>query len=95
MVIYGHKAQIGIVIECYDHDISHRIVVVRSVDKKVYYFFYIPITPQVAFGDKFLMNFTKDQYYVSRGNSRLTYKITPLVFPGTLLLELITERMNL
>ena len=94
-MITDDKVQIGIVINCYDHDGLHRILEVLTNDSpEVYIFFFISTTPHVDFGDKIQMNFAKDKYFVCRGNSRLTYRITPLEFPGTLLFELISERMN-
>lgn len=90
------KNLMGVVVEVYDHDASHRILVVQSNDSpNVYQFFYISKTPEVNFGDIIQMNFADDKFHVCRGNSKLSYKITPLVFPGSLLMELITERMNL
>lgn len=90
------KNQIGIVVECYDHDAQHRILVVQSNDSpKLYQFFYISQSPQVDFGDTIQMNFEREKFHLRRGNSKLTYSITPLIFPGSLLMELITERMNL
>lgn len=86
---------IGHVIECYDHDESHRVLTVISNDvPKEYHFFYVPKTPSISFGDIVQMNFQESKFYVFRGISRLSYKITPQNFPGTLLLELIQERMN-
>jgi hypothetical protein len=87
----------GIVIECYDHDESHRVLVIQSSDEpwaKEYHFFYIPKTPEVNFGDIVQMNFANSKFYVYRGSSRLSYKITPSPFPGSLLWELISEKLN-
>lgn len=87
----------GFVIECYDLDTSHRVMVVQSSDEpmaKEYHFFYIPKTPQVDFGDIIQMNFAKNKFYLYRGNSRLSYRIIPSPFPGSLLWELISERLN-
>lgn len=86
---------IGIVVECYNPDPSHQVIVVRSQKAKNHFFFYAHRTPAVGFGDKIQMNFQEDKFYVRRGNSKLTYKITPLTFPGTLLLELLSERLSL
>jgi len=88
------KNQIGIVVECYDHNASHRILVVRSRENKDHHFFYIPTTHQVDFGDTIQMNFTENKFYVYRGNSRLSYRIIPHPFPGSLLWELILEHLN-
>lgn len=86
---------IGHVTECYDYDESHRIMEVISNDcPKAYHFFYIPKTPDICFGDIVQMNFEKQQFHLYRGNSRLSYRILPQTFPGTLLLELIQEKMN-
>ena len=85
----------GIVINCYDHDAEHRILTVLSNDLPlIRHFFFIPTTPQVDFGDIVQMNFAEEKYYVYRGNSRLSYKIIPLTFPGSLLIELINEHLN-
>lgn len=97
-MITDDKNQVGFVIECYDHDALHRVLVVQSNDEpgaKEFQFFYIPKSPQVDFGDTIQMNFAEENFFVSRGNSKLTYRIHPCVFPNTLLLELIAERMNL
>lgn len=88
------KNQLGIVVEVYDHDALHRILVVRSQELPNYHFFYILKYPPVDFGDTIQMNFPDSKFHVRRGNSRLIYKITPLAFPSTLLWELITERIN-
>lgn len=90
------KNEIGMVVECYDHDASHRILIVQVDDSpEMYQFFYTSKTPEIDFGDIIQMNFVEEKFYVRRGNSKLIFKITPLVFPGTLLMELIIERMNL
>ena len=89
------KDQIGIAVEIYNHDASHRILVVRSQDAPMYHFFYLGMSPIIDFGDEMLMNPAEDKYAVRRGNSKLTFRIIPLVFPGRLLMELIAERMNL
>ncbi len=89
------KEQLGIVIESYNHNDIHRVVVVKLPgEDKNYFFFYVSEHPRVEFGDTIEMNFYSDEYYICRGNDRLTFKLTPLVFPDTLLYELITERMN-
>lgn len=86
---------IGHVIDCYDHDESHRVLEVISNDcPKAYHFFFLPKTPDISFGDIVQMNFGESKFYVYRGNSRLRYRISPKQFPGTLLLELIQERLN-
>lgn len=90
-----NEKQLGIVVEAYDYDYLRRVLVVRSQEvAKNHTFFFIPRLPAVDFGDIIQMNFADDAFYIRRGNSRLTYRIRPLVFPGTLLLELITERLN-
>ena len=88
------KIQIGIVVDCYDHSESHRILVVRSRETSDRHFFYIPRDPDVSFGEIIEMNFTKNKLHVYRGNSRLSYLITPTIFPGSLLWELIQEQFN-
>jgi len=86
---------IGHVTECYNHDESHRVLEVISNDSpKEYHFFYIHKTPDIEFGDIIQMNFEKQQFYLYKGNSRLSYRIIPQPFPGTLLMELIQEKMN-
>lgn len=89
---------IGFVTDCYDHDEKHRVLEVQSNDQpgaKVYHFFFIPRVPEVDFGDRIQMNFDKGEFYVYRGNSRLTFKINPEAFPGTLLIELMQQRLYL
>ena len=88
------KQQVGIVVESYNHDPLHRVIVAQLREAKSYFFFYVPESPSVEFGDILLMNFYHDRYILRRGNDRLTYTIHSLVFPGDLLLELISERMN-
>lgn len=95
-MITDDKNQIGVVIECYDHNATHCVLEVQSNDlPKEFHYFYIPKTPEVNFGDTVQMNFAENKFYVYRGNSRLTFKIIPSTFPGSLLWELITERINL
>jgi len=86
---------IGHVIECYDHDETHRVLeVIINDSPKTYNFFYVPKFPDINFGDIVQMNFETQQFHVFRGNSRLSYSIIPQVFPGTLLWELILGRIN-
>ena len=59
-----------------------------------FHFFFLPSTPDVDFGDLLQMDFNPQSYFVHHGNPHLTYKITPLVFPETLLYELIIERVG-
>lgn len=84
---------IGIVIESYTHG-ENQVVVVHCPDAKIHRFFYLPKHPDINFGDFLLMNFHTDRFRVSYGSPHLTYRIFPLVFPGTLLWELILERTN-
>lgn len=87
--------QKGVVIESYNHDPLHRIVTVCLQENiKSYFFFFVPEVPTVELGDILHMNFYTDKYSVCRGNDQLTYKITPCIFPGDLLLELISERLS-
>lgn len=87
--------EIYIVVECYDHDATHRVVVAHaSTVHKVYLFFYVGLHPEISFGDTLLVNLSDEEFYVCRGNGKLTFKITPLIFPGTLLFELLSERLN-
>ena len=59
-----------------------------------FHFFYLPARPDVSFGDTILMNFNPQRILIHHGNPLLTYKITPIVFPETLLWELIIERIS-
>jgi len=95
MIMESDKIRIGIVVECYDHDESHQILVVRDRKKADRHFFYTLKNPRVDFGDIIQMNFVEDKFYVYRGNSRLSYRIIPSPFPGSLLWELIIEHLNL
>ena len=89
------RNQIGIVIHCYDHNTTHCVLEVMSNDvPKEVHFFYIGKTPQVNFGDRVQMNFAENKFYIFRGNSRLSFRIIPSPFPGGLLWELISDRMN-
>jgi hypothetical protein len=89
------NTEIGIVVEVYNHTPENCVLVVRSRDERKFHFFYIPTNPEVSFGDFIEMNFDIEEIYVYRGNSRLTFKTNAQEFPGSLLMELITERMNL
>lgn len=89
------KNEIGVVVECYDHDAMHRVLIVRSQDVANSHFFYTTKIPQVDFRDRIQMNFAEGKLYVRRGNSKLIFKVIPLEFPGTLLWELIAERTNM
>lgn len=84
----------GIVVEAFDLDKTHRVLVVRNWDKKNYIFFYIGRVPEVDMGDLIIINFSTEKYYVQHGNARLAYKVTPLEFPDDLLCELLIQRMN-
>ena len=89
------KNEIGIVVESYNHN-THQIVVANSPigDLHNFFFFYFPKHPDINFGDTILMDFDKDEFRIHYGNPHLTYKISPQPFPGDLLLELISERLN-
>ena len=90
----NNKNQPGIVIESYNDTPDHRIIIVQTPDDfKSVYFFYIQEYPKVDFGDVLLMNFADDAFFIYHGNPRLRYKIIPLPFPGSLLLELIAEQL--
>jgi len=93
-MIIGNKEQTGVVVEAYDHDTRHRVLVVRSRESREHHFFYISRVTPVDFGDILKMNFQKNEFHIRRGNSKLTYKINPLVFPGHLLWELISDYTN-
>ena len=84
---------VGIVTESYTHG-ENQVVTARSPDIRMYHFFFLPKHPDINFGDTLLMNFDTDQFWVHHGNPHLAYRISPLVFPGTLLLELILDQMN-
>jgi len=90
-----NEATIGFVVESYRHD-QHQIVVANSPvgDHPNLFFFYFPKHPDINFGDTILMDFGQDEFRIHYGNPRLTYRISPQPFPGTLLLELISERLN-
>ena len=85
--------QEGIVIEAYDHD-RNQVVTAYGPTPGHYQFFYLPPHPAINFGDTILMNFNNQKLFVHHGNPHLTYRISPIVFPGTLLYELITERIQ-
>ena len=87
------ETQIGIVVESYAYG-ENQVVIARSPDTKIYHFFYLPSHPDINFGDTLIMIFNIERFYLSRGNPHLTYRLFPLVFPGTLLWELIFDRMN-
>jgi len=90
------KNQVGIVVECYNHDKTHQVLVVRlKGDTRNHHFLFIPDTPAIDFGDTIHLNPAEGNYSVCRGNSKLTYKIIPQVFPGTLLMEVVQEYLNL
>ncbi|KKK62396.1 hypothetical protein LCGC14_3004750 [marine sediment metagenome] len=86
---------ISIVVESYSHN-CHQIVIANSPigSHHNYFFFYFPPHPDINFGDILLMDSGQDNFKVHYGNPLLTYKISPQPFPATLLLELISERLN-
>jgi len=87
--------EIFIVVECLAYDATHRIVTAHSsAIHKNYLFLYVGLHPEIDFGDTLLANLANEEFYVCRGNGKLTFKITPLIFPGTLLFELLSERLN-
>lgn len=88
------ETQMGIVVEVYTHGENQVVTVCSPDDIKVHYFFFLPEHPVVNFGDTLLMIFNADRFYLSRGNPHLTYRLFPHTFPGTLLWELILERVN-
>ena len=83
----------GIVIESYAHG-ENQVVVARESELKMHHFLFLPKRPVVDFGDTLLMDFYAEKYWVHHGNPRLTYRIFPLEFPGTLLWELLFDKMN-
>lgn len=93
MQMNGRK-KIGVVVECYDYDETHQVVVARSREVRIYYFFFLEKKPQVGFGDILIMNFVDEKYYVRRGDSKPIFKLTSLDFPGSLLWESIMDRME-
>jgi hypothetical protein len=84
---------IGEVIESYSYG-ENQVVTIHDLGMEMYHFFFLPKHPNINFGDTVLMSFHSEKYWVHHGNPHLTYRIFPLVFPGCLLLELISERMN-
>lgn len=89
----SNEPSTGIVIESYTHDIN-QVVIAREPDIKMLHFLYLPRHPDINFGDTIIINFHTSQYWVHHGNPHLTYRIFPITFPGTLLLELISDQMN-
>lgn len=87
------EPQIGIVIESYLHG-ENQVVIAQDSELQMQHFFFLPKHPDVNFGDTILMNFYIEKYWVHHGNPRLTYRVFPLEFPGTLLWELLFDKMN-
>ena len=85
----------GVVVECYHHDSQHRVMVIRQRDAKIHHFFFVSNTPLIDFGDPIQMNYQTEKFFIRKGNSCLTYRIIPLIFPDTLLLELLLEYINI
>ena len=85
----------GIVVESYSYDSSHQVVTARCQQGKCRHFFFLPQSPNINFGDILLMDFGQEQFHVHHGNPHLSYRIFPAVFPGTLLLELLLDNLNL
>ena len=82
----------AVVIESRSH--GENQVVTACGPAGAFHFFYLPPSPDVSLGDIILMNFNPQAFFIHHGNPHLTYKITPLVFPDTLLYELISERIT-
>ena len=87
------ESQIAFVTESYDHG-ENQVVVARDPNIVMHHFFYLPKYPTINFGDTLLMNLRTDKYWIHHGNPRLSYRIFPLSFPGTLLWELIQAQMT-
>ena len=87
------ESQIAIVTESYDQG-ENQVVVARDPDIVMHHFFFLPQHPAVNFGDTLIMKLHTDKYWIHHGNPRLSYRIFPLPFPGTLLWELIQTQMN-
>ena len=84
----------AIVVESYNYD-RHQVVTARGQEGKCHHFFFLPASPNINFGDILLMDFGQEQFHIHHGNPNLTYRIFPAVFPGTLLLELLLDNLNL
>lgn len=85
----------GIVVEAYNHDESHRILTVRLCEFKCHFFFYVKRDLGISFGDTIKINLPKEKFAVIRKPVEQSFEFECLPFPGTLLLELISERINL
>lgn len=83
----------GIVIDSYSHG-ENQVVTVRDSELEMRHFFYLPKYPDVSFGDTILLSLHSDKYWVHHGNPHLTYRLFPIAFPGTLLLEIIQAQME-
>lgn len=82
----------AVVIESYNRGENQVVIACGPVGS--FHFLYLPPSPDVSFGDTILMNFNPQRFFIHHGNPHLTYKITPLIFPETLLYELISERIS-
>lgn len=85
----------GIVVESYSYGHLHQVVTARCQKGKCRHFLFLPLSPDINFGDTLLMDFGSEQFHVHYSNPHLTYRIFPAVFPGTLLLELLLDSINL
>ena len=82
----------AVIIESYNR--GENQVITACGPEGSFHFFYLPPRPDVSFGDTIQMNFNPQRIFIHHGNPHLTYKITPLVFPETLLYELLMDRVS-
>lgn len=92
------KSSTGVVVEAYNHDKDHLIIVARAHNAKSHFFFYIKSTPAVETADILLLKYPEDKVFIIRRISTQPFKrfeINLLTWPGTLLAEVMSERINL
>jgi len=93
-----NKSTIGIVVEVFNHDKAHLIIVVRAYNAKSHCFFYIKNNPEVELGDVIQIKLSGDKIFVIRRISDRPFKrfeLKLLTWPGTLLMETMSERLGL
>lgn len=93
-----HKSTTGIVVEVYNHDKDYLIIVVRAHNAKSHFFFYIKSNPGVEVGDIVQIKPPEGKIFIIRrisGKPFKRFEIELRMWPGTLLLETMSERLGL
>ena len=90
-----HKA---VVVEVFSHNPAQDVVTARYQGvTEEYIFMLIPQHPAVSFGDILEVvnkDGNQDGVYLSRGNSKLRYRLLPVQLPTQVLRQLIEDRLE-